>query len=143
MHLGTKMVTVLSLACVLPLGGVDAQALPGTQLREYCVAYRNNPRSAAGQFCVAYVRGFLDAATGASPETRSDGEATRESWTQRAWRTRVGAVRRNDMHGCLSTVVTPDQVITELLAQSTLNAGYRDTEAPRLLMHALRRLNAC
>jgi Ssp1 endopeptidase immunity protein Rap1a len=126
--------------------GSDAMAdapLSAAQLREYCIAWTDEPGSAAAAACVAYVQGFLDGATSVDGRLRKDAQTGPESFLDRARRTRLASAYAQRPPYCVDVSVPLSRIIHELLAHYETRQFGEDRQASVLVASTLRRFHPC
>lgn len=117
--------------------------LSGAQLREYCVAWRDEPGSSAAAACVAYIRGFLDGATSLDGRIRREVEAAPDSLLERARRTRLSPTYAGRAQYCVDASTPLSRIIHQLLAHYETRQFGEDLEASVLVANTLRRFHPC
>lgn len=119
----------------------ELQPLSSVALHERCLAYRDAPASEAGRSCAAYVRGFIEG----SPEIVIE-EVRRteqgESFTDRAWRTRLGRVKDEPRY-CVSADTSLADIIEQLLQHAQTKPPSEEENASALLLGTMSRFHRC
>ena len=111
--------------------------LSAAELYSTCLAHRDDPESAAGRACAGYVRGFLDGVR-VVPIAES---SSRESFRERALRTRAASRYATVVRHCLPTTVSVEQLVGDLLTQRVANPA--GTPAATAVRHGLQRSSGC
>src|SRR5690554_5766013 len=132
MHERTASFTAFGLLLGAAVMADELQPLSSIDLHERCLAYRDAPDSEAGKACTAYVRGFIEG----SPEiviaevhrTEQD-----ESFTDRAWRTRLGHVRGEPRY-CIGADTSLADIIEQLLRHAETKPPSEELSASGLLL---------
>lgn len=120
-------------------GAAQISPLSAAEWYATCLAYRDAPDSARSRACTSYLRGLLDASqrfVGAA-EARSP----RESFRERALRTRAGSRLRVVPRYCLGAAASLEQLVGELLANRVSDA--ENTAAATAIDRVLRRRYPC
>ena len=104
-----------------------AEPLTAARLLGACSSYVDAPSSADGQFCIAYVRGFLDSIDLAD---------------QRDGRLIIPA-RDHRFAFCLGRNVSAERVITQLVSTTGMPSTSGSPTAAELLNRTLQRLYPC
>jgi hypothetical protein len=92
------------------------------ELYERCVSYRTNPQNEQGSVCAAYVKGFLQATSLLSSSEVEEDQLEKESWTDRAARTRLGArALARASSACDAGEPDVDQFVANLIAYIDAN----------------------
>jgi Rap1a immunity proteins len=126
------------------LARVDAAELApltSMELHELCVAYIRAPESEEAQACAAYVRGFIEGSEQVVLRNH-DEEARPESFSERAWRTRLGANPPKHRY-CLKERLSLRQFIAQMLKQAERKPPTEDSSADALLYGTLSRFHRC
>jgi hypothetical protein len=114
----------------------DGQIVPSALLVERCRAYSHARASVPAQLCDAYLRGFLAGARTAGWLRAAPGEVTQETFSERAFRTRLPRTPRPQ--SCLPDGTAMSELITQLLVFADAHPGLADTDARKLLETMLR-----
>lgn len=122
--------------CMTSLAVTSAAPVSGAQLLESCRAYRQEPRSAPGVFCAAYIRGFLDGAS--MHEVRLGTEAER-----RAGKGPPGTAGDEPQPYCIDQSVPIDHIVVQLLEYATERSDADKLDASELLDATLRKMYEC
>jgi hypothetical protein len=91
--------------------------ISGEKLLTHCQAYLAQPGSESGQFCEAYVRGFLQGV-----KARAKNVKVEETWSDRAARTRLGRNALARTSSCVPPTLTFDELIEKTVSQLQTNA---------------------
>ena len=120
--------SVIALFLLLPLGAIAVEALSTDELILHCAEYEQAPDGKDGIFCVRYIQGFIDGAVATDERVTfnvADEYESNESFTDRAFRTRLGS--RMDRYGasfyaefCLGEPV-PLKTVVELVIADLLD----------------------
>jgi len=128
-------------AAQLHAAELGPEPITGVELLALCQVYVHSPESADGRACAAYVRGFIDG----SDEVillAQDPQQPRESFGERAWRTRLG-ISKPPPRFCLSAAVSLQDFAAQLLAQASRKFPAEDGSARALLYATLGRSHRC
>jgi Rap1a immunity proteins len=126
------------------LARVDAAELApltSMELHELCLAYVHAPESEKAQACAAYVRGFIEGSEQIVLRN-GDKEARPESFSERAWRTRLGANPPKPRY-CLKARLPLREFIAQMLKQAERKPPTEDSSADALLYGTLSRFHRC
>jgi hypothetical protein len=115
--------------------------LSAAELHERCLGYALSAESKDGLICGTYVRGFIEGSEIVELEVVSPDRG--ETFTQRAFRTRVGGTRTVTPRYCVNSSVTLSQFIIQMLAQAESSPPSRDEGASVLLLGTLARYHLC
>jgi hypothetical protein len=113
--------------------------LAASELYASCRIHRDEPDDPAGASCTGYLRGLLDATERIVGV--EDAGSSRESFRDRALRTRAGSRQLGAPRYCLEASVSLEQIIVELLANRVSDA--EGTTAATAVYRTLQRLHAC
>jgi hypothetical protein len=114
-------------------------SLTSSELRSLCLAYEAAPESSESRLCAAYIRGFID---GSESIQRVEGESPqRESFSERAFRTRVGAQRASEPRYCLAATLPVSRFIGQLLLY--LDESRATADARTAILGTLGRFYPC
>ena len=111
----------------------------GAQLIEWCQAYVDDWDSPGGRFCDAYLRGFVDG----SPQVAIQEPSERESFTQRATRTRLGRPVSASPKYCIASTTTVPDLVVQLLTHARDLPPQGDTDASVVIYAMLARYHPC
>lgn len=111
--------------------------ISAAELYSSCLAHRDDPASAGGRACAGYLRGFLDGARVVATAEAS----SRESFGERALRTRAGSRHATLVRQCLDASASLDQLVDELLARRVADPA--GTSAATAVRHGIRSLRDC
>jgi hypothetical protein len=129
-----------------PLGAqvqaAELAPLTSVELHELCLAYLDAPAGDDGQACAAYVRGFIEGSDRVVLRGDEPAQTRGESFSERAWRTRLGIPRQEPRY-CLEKTVSLQEFITQLLAQAERKPPEDDVSAQELLYATLSRFHRC
>lgn len=132
----------IALSALMLLGtqgsGAELAPLSSAELHRICLAYTRSPESAEGVRCAAYVRGFVE---GSSLVVLADEPTKRETFTERAFRTRMGVLA--DPKYCVNTSVTLNDFILQMLVQAEDKSPQESESASELLYRTLNRFHRC
>jgi hypothetical protein len=122
--------------------GVSIGPVSGARLAERCRVFQLEPDGKDGRFCSAYVRGFVDGSPYVLIRTTQHPDS-RESFTERAARTRLGRLTPLRPQYCIDTSLSMRDLVAQILATAdTLNADY-EADASVLLYATLARFHKC
>lgn len=113
--------------------------LSADELYSSCLAYRDDPDSAGGRVCAAYLRGFLDGSRRAGEDAEASSRS--ESFRERALRTRAGSRQTRPARYCLDASVSLDQLVGELLTRRVADAD--STPASTAVYRSLQHFHDC
>jgi hypothetical protein len=138
-----------SLLCLLLVAPLVARAdaaelapLTSMELHELCLAYVHAPQSEEARACAAYVRGFIEGSDQVVLRNDATEEARRESFSERAWRTRLGTATPKPQY-CLDESLPLRDFITQMLQQAEREPPMEDVSAEALLYGTLSRFHRC
>lgn len=117
--------------------------ISGSQLLEHCRAYVDEPEGTSGLLCAAYVSGFVEGAGATASRQAMPGDASTESFADRALRTRLGLPPRCEPAYCLDNSASLQQVIADVLRYAERNPPERSMSANDVVEATLRSLHAC
>jgi hypothetical protein len=141
-----SLLLLSSFMVTIPLGAqvqaAELAPLTSVELHELCMAYIEAPASDEGQACAAYVRGFIEGSDRVVLRSNEGAQAHEESFSERAWRTRLG-IPRPEPRYCLEKTVSLQEFITQLLAQAERKPPEQDVSAQELLYATLSRFHRC
>ncbi len=136
---------LLLLASILVMrhAAADLAPLTSIELHELCRAYVHARQSADAHRCAAYVRGFVEG-SGRILLRPDDAKVTRrESFSERAWRTRLGIRALSRPEYCLDDKVSLQELIAQVLSQAERTPAKEDVSASALLYGTLSRFHKC
>lgn len=142
MHPGRWCPATVLLAMVLVLVSPSARSLEqvsGVQLTERCRVSMEDWHGPDGRFCDAYLRGFVDG----SPLVATQKARPGESFTQRAFRTRLGRPVSARPKYCIASETTIQDLVVQLLTQAREAPPRSDTDANVLIYSMLARYHPC
>jgi hypothetical protein len=131
---------VPAFATQMSASAAELDPLPAIELRKFCVAYGDDPRGNDAQACATYLRGFIDGSSLVYVDLLSPPD---ESFSQRAYRTRLGNASRVRPRYCLNGSVTIAELVIQILVQAE---SYPPTEAETasdLIQATLNRFHRC
>ncbi|MGH8178359.1 MAG: Rap1a/Tai family immunity protein [Steroidobacter sp.] len=117
--------------------------LSGPQLQEHCGAYADEPESASGLLCAVYVGGFIEGAAAIAPRALLSEEERTESFTDRALRTRLGVPRPREPLYCMSSAVSLQQIIAQVVTYAEQNPPGQDMSASEVVAATLQKFYSC
>jgi hypothetical protein len=131
------LLTTLFSACgtageLAPLSSID--------LHQECLKHAQSAESSPTSICSAYVRGFIE---GSHLVELEDVSVEGETFTQRAFRTRIGATRAIAARYCLDSSLTLEAFILQLLVQADDQPPREGEGASSLLYATLARYHGC
>jgi hypothetical protein len=125
----------------MPLNAAELAPLSSRELHERCLEFAESPDSAGGQVCSAYLRAFVE---GSQLVTIEPVTVAGESFTQRAFRTRMGApARALAPRYCLDSSLTMNAFVIQLLVQAERATPSDATDASTLVYATLGRYHRC
>jgi hypothetical protein len=133
---------LLAPALATQLHAAELEQLTAVELHALCQAYVHSPESADGRACVAYVRGFIEGSDEVIVRREDVQRLPRESFSERAWRTRLGISKPAPRY-CLSADVSLQELVAQLLAQAERTPPAGDVSARALLYATLSRFHRC
>jgi hypothetical protein len=136
---------LLLLASILAMrhAAADLSPLTSVQLRELCQAYVHAQESEDAHSCAAYVRGFVEGSDRILLRPDEAKVTRRESFSERAWRTRLGIGAPAKPEYCLDDTVSLQELIGQLLLQAERTPPNEDMSASALLYGTLSRFHRC
>jgi hypothetical protein len=131
-------------ASLAPLArAVELAPLSAAELRRRCLAYVEDSHSADGRSCSAYVRGFVEGSPLVRVYDPDDAQPARESFSERAFRTRVGVQGLQRPLYCVASTVTLPQFVSQMLDHLEEQPPGPDASASDVLLGVLRRSYRC
>ena len=134
---------ILAGPLIAPLQAAELAPLSGVELYELCAAYVTAPESDEGQACAAYVRGFIEGSDRVVLRSAEPEETRNESFTERAWRTRLGVPRAPEPRYCVEETLSLKNFVTQLLTQAERKPPAEGVSAQELLYGTLSRFHRC
>jgi hypothetical protein len=131
---------LLSLVLV-PADATELAPLTSAELGELCGVYLESPESDQGRACSAYVRGFIEGST--KVVVREDSEIRSESFSERAWRTRLGIRSLPVPEYCVEKAISLRDFVVQLLEQAEHKPPAAEESASALLYATLSRFHRC
>ena len=125
-----------------PLHATELTPLTSTELHELCLAFVHRPLSEDARACAAYVRGFIEGSDDVIVEGDDAQQRSQESFSERAWRTRLG-VRTAEPLYCVSTTLPLRALVAQLLTQAERKPAAEHESASTLLYATLSRFHRC
>jgi hypothetical protein len=123
---------------------VAFEQVSSAELAERCRAYLLDADSGDGRFCAAYVRGFIDGSPDvmllASPDEAAH---SRESFAQRAARTRLGRPTSRRPEYCIDSSLGMTRLVEQIVAVADEHPPRDDVDAGALLRAMLVRFHRC
>jgi hypothetical protein len=129
------------LASDTPAG--ELAPLSAIELQQRCRAYLEDAQSADGRSCSAYIRGFLEGSLLVRVSDPNDGQRSRESFSERAYRTRLGIRRTQPPLYCVDSTVSLSQFVTRVLDEAAVHPPGPETSASEVLIRTLGRSYRC
>jgi hypothetical protein len=133
---------LLAPALATQLHAAELEPLTSVELHALCQAYVHSPESEDARACAAYVRGFIEGSDEVIVRSEDAQHLPRESFSERAWRTRLG-ISRSEPRYCLSATVSLQELIAQLLAQAERKPPAGDVSASALIYATLSRFHRC
>jgi hypothetical protein len=124
-------------------GAADLAPLSSADLLKRCLHYIESPASAEGRSCGAYVRGFIEGSPKVVLLTEETNRRQRESFSERALRTRLGTLTIPDPDYCLNSKVSLREFITQMLGHAEVNPPEEHVSASALLYGTLSQFYRC
>jgi len=147
-----SMRSVLAVMGLVAVAGPVPAVVPhsGQWLHANCLAYEQDPASAAGERCVSYVNGFLDGAVATDERVARNvaAEYERSGWVKRATRTRLGRRAEHFDPGvyaeyCLGQPVPIAEVVEHVIERLQRTPPQADSLARDIVYEALRENYRC
>jgi hypothetical protein len=136
-------VSMLNTLATFSLFAADLAPLSAIELHERCRAYVDEPDSAKGRSCAAFVRGFIEG----SPEIHYCANAwekeQKESFSDRALRTRLGVRPHATPLYCLDSSVSLQNFIASIVSYIDEHPSPEGLTASDVLYGTLRRSYRC
>ena len=141
---------VLTAAALLMLGsplsaGLSAADLApwsGAELQRRCLLYEDAPESPDSLSCAAYVRGFVEGSTQIQFRAVTT-NPSRESFSERAFRTRLGVQRAPQPVYCIDRTASLSRFVAQMLAHIEEHPTKGDVSAGAVLHATLLRFYRC
>lgn len=121
----------------------DLSPLSGSELHERCRAYASAPHSTEGRSCAAYIRGFIEGSTLVQLHTSETAVTQQESFSERAFRTRLGLRSSAQPLYCVDRTMSLSRFIMQMLAHLDERPRERDANAGDVLYSTLQRFYRC
>jgi len=135
--ISSLLTVVVSLA-----SATDLKPVSGAELRQQCLAHATSPQSAKGQACSGYVRGFIEGSA-AIQTGRNDPGSDDESFSDRAFRTRLGVRPDPPPAYCLEATVSLSQLISQIIRLLDDQPSLLESNARDVLHRMLQRSHRC
>jgi hypothetical protein len=133
---------LLTPALIVRLNAAELAPLTSVELHELCLAYVRAPKSEDARACAAYVRGFIEGSDQVVIRSVVAKELRRESYSERAWRTRLG-MSTPEPHYCLDKALSLRAFVTQVLMQAERKPPAKDMSASALLYATLSHFHRC
>lgn len=121
----------------------DLAPLTSIELHELCLAYVHAAQSEEAHRCAAYVRGFVEGSERILLRADEAKVTRRETFSERAWRTRLGIGAPSRPEYCLDATVSLRELIGRVLSQAVKTPPREDMSASALLYGTLSRFHRC
>jgi hypothetical protein len=140
-----QFVALLLLASILTMrhAGADLAPLTSIELHKLCLAYIRAPDSDDAHACAAYVRGFIEGSDKVLLRADETKVSRRESFSDRAWRTRLGIGAPPRPEYCLDDTATLQKIVRQLVLHAETAPSKEDVSASALLYGTLSRFHRC
>jgi len=127
-----------------PVAAAVGEVLPAAVLVERCRGFADDLESVAARHCDSYLRGYLAGARSGGWLSLHSDQGPRETFSERAWRTRLGrATRSPSPQSCLPEGTPMHELVAKLLAYADTRASLEGMSAPHLLEDMLRAVYPC
>lgn len=126
-----------------PLRAADLGPLSGIELHRRCLAYTDAPQSADSRSCAAYIHGFIDGSPQVQFYTDETAVHRRESFSDRALRTRLGLRPDPQPLYCVNDSVSLSKFIAQMLTHLDDHPPHEDMSASVVLYATLQRFHRC
>lgn len=138
-------VALLLLASILTMrhAGADLAPLTSIELHQLCLAYMHEPDSEDAQACAGYVRGFVEGSDRVLLRADETKVSRRESFSDRALRTRLGIGAPPRPEYCLDDTVTLQKIVEQLVLHAERAPPKENVSASALLYGTLSRFHRC
>ena len=117
--------------------------LSAVELHQRCLRYVEDPQRTDGRSCAAYVRGFVEGSPLVQVRSPDSAQAWRESFSDRAFRTRLGARPLEKPRYCVNSTVTLPQFVGQMLRELEEQPLALDASASDVLLRTLERSYRC
>jgi hypothetical protein len=134
---------LFAVAVAAPLHAAELTPLSSVELHDLCLAYSEAPEGDEAQACAAYVRGFIEGSERVVLRKQNRAETRAESFSERAWRTRLGTRQPPEPKYCVAETLSMKTFITQLLTQAERTPPTHDMSAQELLYATLTRFYRC
>jgi len=139
-----RAVVLLCSAAFAPIAAPAGQVVPSALLIERCRGFADDHKSAAARLCDSYIRGYLAGASSAGWLIFRSDKGPQETFSERAWRTRLGrATRLPSPQSCLPDGTSMYELVAKLLAYADARTSLEGMSAPHLLEGMLRAVYPC
>lgn len=138
---------VLAAAALLvfhsPLEAADFAPWSSFELQQHCLEYTDASQSADSLLCAAYLRGFIEGSSKVQFLTDEVKSGRRESFDERAFRTRLGVRRDAKSLYCVDRSLSLSQFVAEMLAQLKERPPEEGPSASAVIYATLQRFHRC
>jgi hypothetical protein len=125
------------------LGAAAFEHVSSADLAGRCRVYLQDADSADGRFCAAYVRGFIDGAPAVVLVSPDEAVRSKESFAQRAARTRLGRPPSARPEYCIDVSLGMMRLVEQIVAVADERTPRDDEDAGTLLHATLARFHKC
>jgi Rap1a immunity proteins len=136
-------VLLLATTVMVPAAATDFSTLTSVELHQLCLAYVRAPESDDAQACGAYVRGFIEGSDEVMVSTHENNRTRPESFSERAWRTRLGTGTPRRPSYCLDATLPLREFVRQVLTQAERNPPNEKVSASALMYGTLSRFHRC
>jgi len=140
---GHSVLIALATVALMRVEAADHASLTSVQLVELCSSYAEAPDTKQGRSCAAYLRGFLDGAADVMVRADEPDVTHRESFGERALRTRLGVRRRAPPQYCIDQGLSVQRFIAQLLEHAERNPPEPEISANAMVYGVLGRFHRC
>lgn len=140
---------LLTITGAMAAGNAVHQPLPASTLIDNCRRFSSDMTSEPAKLCEFYIQGFLAGVRKggllrSNVGAKNAGTKSVESFSERAWRTRLGQNARSPTpQYCLANDTKISELVTRLLARAETPASASESSAAQLLTGVLRGEYAC
>jgi len=125
--------------CLAPAPASSEEWLSGGDLERSCDVLLEEPASADGLLCLAFVQGFIAGAdttlSGVSPRSAASSHANKETYADRAARTRLGTLRLQQIQSTYGRYCIGDQVTAVEVVEKVTDYLESHPEASNVTAH--------
>lgn len=143
----TMLVRAAVLFCSVafaPIAAAVGQVEPAAVLVERCRGFSDDRESVAARLCDSYIRGYLAGARSTGSLNLTSEKGPQETFSERAWRTRLGRATRSPRpQYCLPDGTSMHKLVEQLIAYADARASLESMSAQHLLDWMLRAAYPC